>query len=51
MTDLHLPGYERLFTTEKSCGHGGLMIYVHNQSSAEPLDINEKYPWMGETVY
>ena len=41
MTDFHLPGYELLFTTEKSCGHGGLKIYVHNQFSAKPIDINE----------
>ena len=41
MTDFHLQGYELLFTTEKSCGHGGLMIYVHNQFSAKPIDINE----------
>ena len=41
MTHFHLPGYELLFTTEKSCGHGGLMTYVHNQFSANPLDINE----------
>ena len=41
MTYFHLPGYEPLFTTEKSCGHGGLMIYVHNQFSPKPLDINK----------
>ena len=41
MTDFHLADYELLFTTEKSCGHGALMIYVHNQFSANPLDINE----------
>ena len=37
----HLPGYELLFTTEKSCRHGGFMIYVHNQFSSKPFDINE----------
>ena len=41
MTDFHLPGYELLFTTEKSCGHGALMTYVHNQFSAKTLDIIE----------
>ena len=51
MTDFHLPGYELLFTTEKSCGHGGLMIYVHNQFSAKPIDINENiHEWERQCI-
>ena len=41
MTDFNLPGYALRFTTEKNCGHGGLIIYVHNQVNAKTLDINE----------
>ena len=41
MSDFYLPGYSLFHTTEKCCGHGGLMIYVHDQFSAKPLKINE----------
>ena len=35
MSDFYLPNYTVYHTTEKCCGHGGLMIYVHTQFNAE----------------
>ena len=51
ITDFNLPGYELLFTTEKSCGQDSLMIYVHNQFRSKSLDIIKKiHGWEGQYI-
>ena len=40
MSDFLFPNYTLYHTTEKSGGHGGLMIYMHNQFNAKSLLLN-----------
>ena len=41
MSDFFSPNYTLYHTTGKSCGHEGLMIYIHNQFNAKSLLIDE----------
>ena len=41
MTNFDLPNYSQYYTTEKSCKHGGLVMYIHSQFSVKSINILE----------